>query len=666
MSEFGSLLMGVLIISLLILWYRLGYSQRRNGFMQFVKYRLVPVTVISGWTFYFIAYYFYENEQLLTSGLLAVFSTARFFVLENDLNEIQSFVKGNHLLMLLFSMIGASAVFISAFILLQLFGKRVVTKIKIGMDKSAETHLFFGVNRASLSLAKDLLRNNRSRLVIFVRKMDKNEDVSLYHEVEEAGAFLISRDSVMENIELEKEDSIIHSHKEGSIAIGSNDSKHRYLKELRLIGKLHNRTTHLYFLTPREHWNLSLARTVLEEVNSLPFEYKVAAHIRVTSADLEELFYKSLSVRSPKVKINLVNLSEIASRQLISSYNPVDWIEKNTQKAVASSDLTVLVVGFGQTGGAVLKKLVEYGQFVGSDFNAIMVDKEMKTKKGRFEACFPGLLSNYNIEFVETEPGWISFYDLIKQQANKLDYIILTLGNDDLNIQTATDLQQILVKSTGKRIRIIAQIKDDTNYNLLFNPAKQVVLSIFGREKDIFTEKIIVRGDMEKTAKKIHEYYNSKKEEGPKRQSWHELSVIKQLSNISAANHIYTKLRLSGLTVEDVKQFETIEDFENYLGGERFENLAKEEHLRWNALHFANGWNTWNLSEIPGNAGFNKDEERKLHACLVNWTDLAPVKERFNEDYYAYDFENVSNLFELIKNGVYNESYHTKGQTRPV
>jgi hypothetical protein len=295
-----------------------------------------------------------------------------------------------------------------------------------------------------------------------------------------------------------------------------------------------------------------------------------------------------------------------------------------------------------------------------------MVDKEMKTKKGRFEACFPGLLSNYNIEFVETEPGRTSFYDLIKQQANKLDYIILTLGNDDLNIQTATDLQQFLLRSTTKRIRIIAQVKDDTNYNLLFNPAKQVVLSIFGREKDIFTENIIVRGDMEKTAKKIHEYYNSKKEEGPKQQSWHELSVIKQLSNISAANHIYTKLTLSGLTAEDVKQFETIEDFVNYLGSERFENLAREEHLRWNALHFANGWNTWYLGEIPGDAKSNKDEVRKLHACLVNWEDLTTVKERFREDYYAYDHENVSNIFELIKTGVYNERHHTAGQTRPV
>jgi hypothetical protein len=658
MSELISFLLAGLLISLLILWYRLKYSRRRNGFLQFVKYRLVPVTVISGWTFYFIAYYFYEHEQLLTSGLLAVFSTARFFVLENDLNEIQSFVKVNHLLMLLFSMIGASAVFISAFILLQLFGKRVVNKIKIWMDRSGETHIFFGVNMASLSLVKDLLRKNSSRLVIFIQKMDKNEDVSLYYEVEEAGAYLISRESVMENIELEKEESIIHPHKEGNATSQSNDYKHRNLKELRLTGKLRNRTTHLYFFSSSEDWNLSQARTVMEEINCLSLVKQVTAHIRVTSAELEELFHQSLSTICPNVKINLVNLSEIASRQLISSYNPVDWIDKDTQKALATADFAVLVVGFGQTGSAGLKKLLEYSQFSGSEFKAIVVDKEIQTQKGRFEVCFPGLLSNYNIEFIETEPGRTSFYELIKKQANKLDYIVLTLGNDDLNIQTAKDLQQFLLRSTVKRIRIIAQVKDNNNYNLLFDTSKQVSLSIFGREKDIFTESIVIRGDMEYAAKKIHEYYNSKKEEGTKRQSWHELSVIKRLSNISAAYHIYTKLTLAGITVDDVKKFETTKDFINYLGVERFENLAKEEHLRWNALHFANGWNTWDLNEIPRHAASNKDEVRKLHACLVSWEDLMSVKERFQEDYYAYDYENVSNIFELIKEGVYNEYYH--------
>ena len=167
-----------------------------------------------------------------------------------------------------------------------------------------------------------------------------------------------------------------------------------------------------------------------------------------------------------------------------------------------------------------------------------------------------------------------------------------------------------------------------------------------------------MRGDLEKVAKKIHEYYNAKKKDDQQRQSWDELPVIKQLSNISAANHIYTKLTLAGLSVDDVKEFGTASDFVSFLGAERIRNLAMDEHLRWNALHFANGWNTWELREIGENAASNKDEARKLHACLVNWADLSLVSERFKEDYHAYDYENVVKIFELIKDGVYSEHQH--------
>ena len=657
MNEFLSLLIVVICVFLLILFYRVVFYRRRNGFIEFVKYLLVPITLIGGWIIYFIGYSRSEPEQQhLTDALLAVFSTARLFILGNDLIEIHDYVKDDQVFMLWFSVFGALAAFISASILLHLFGKRLITRCKIWIDRSGETHIFFGVNMASLSLARDLIKNNKSRLIIFVREMDNNDDALLFHEVEEAGAFLITRESVLENLELEKEDSIIHAHKEGSVHIPRDDSKHRNIKKLGLLSKVINRTTHLYFLTDREEWNLSKAHDVQDEIYSLSTGKQVTLHIRTSSAELADVFNQSLPRLSPDVKINLINLSEIGSRQFISRYNPVDWIEKDTQKALATADFTVLVAGFGKSGSAILKKLVEYSQFCGSEFMAVVTDKDIQTKKGRFEVCFPGLLSNYNIKFVETEPGRKEFYNLMQQHANKLDYIVLTLGKDDINIQTATDIRQFLLKSTGKRIRIIAQVKDNTNYTLVFDPSKQVSISIFGREKDIFTENIVVRGNLEKTAKKIHDYYNSKMAEGKKRHSWSELSVIKQLSNISAANHIYTKLTLAGLTINHVKQFATTEDFVNFLGAERFENLAKEEHLRWNALDFTNGWDTWRLSEIPENATSNQDEARKLHACLVSWEDLSHVNERFKEDYYTYDKENVSNIFELIKGGIYSDN----------
>lgn len=72
----------------------------------------------------------------------------------------------------------------------------------------------------------------------------------------------------------------------------------------------------------------------------------------------------------------------------------------------------------------------------------------------------------------------------------------------------------------------------------------------------------------------------------------------KKMTNLSAAVHIYTKLKLAGLTVADVNKLEIKKDFEKLLGPERMACLAEGEHLHWNATLFTNGWETWNLSEI--------------------------------------------------------------------
>ncbi len=641
-------------LALLISCYLLFFRRRHNGFMKFVKYVLLPLTVAGGWIIYFIGYSYCEPEEFITNGLLAIFSTARLFILGNDLVEIHHCVEGNSVFMLWFSVIGASAVFISVSILLNLFGKKLITRFKIWLDRSEENYIFFGINEASLSLAEDILNSNSSRLVIFIQNMDELEQPELYHQAEEAGALLVSRESFWESLSLEQEESIIHSPKEGNGASLNEYLRSENLKKLRLTRKVLDRTTHLFFLSGREEWNMNMARSVLNEVRTLSLSKDIFFHIRTTSGELEEIFYEGLPKLSPCLKIRLVNLADIAARQLVSAYQPVDWIGKDTGKAIATTDFHVLIVGFGDLGSRVLRKLTEYGQFVGSAFKATVVDNDPATKTGRFETCFPGMLSNYAIEFIKMDAREKDFFSLIRTKVKKLDYIVVALGNDDLNIRTAVSIRHLILGSTTKPVRLLAQVRDNHSYKRLFELPVPVNIEIFGREKDLFTERIVVRGSLEATAKKIHQYYQSKKEDQLSR-SWDEVSGTERLSNISAAEHIHAKLALAGLTVREVSRFETRKAFAEHLGRERLENLAKGEHLRWNALYFTNGWTTWSLKDIPGDSTSNKDLAGKLHACLVGWDDLSLVKERFNEDYYQYDYENVLNIFDLIKEGIYDE-----------
>jgi len=645
---------GVYLV-LLIGCYVLLFRRRHNGFMKFVKYVLLPLTVAGGWIVYFIGYSYCEPQEFLTNGLLAIFSTARLFILGNDLVEIHHCVEGNPVFMFWFSVIGASAVFISVSILLSLFGKKLITRFRIWLDRSDENDIFFGINEASLSLAEDILNSNSSRLVIFIQSIDEQEHSELYRQAEEAGALLVSRKSLWESLSLEQEESIIHSPKEGSRTPLNEYLRSGNLKMLRLIKKVLERPTHLFFLSGREEWNMNMARSVLNEISTLLPGHDVIFHIRTTSGGLEDIFYEGLPELSPRLKIRMVNPSDIAARQLISAYNPVDWIGKDTGKALATTGFHVLIVGFGDTGSRILRKLTEYGQFVGSAFKSTVVDQYPGVKTGWFETSFPGMLSNYAIEFIKMDAREKDFFSLVKARASELDYIVVALGDDDLNIRTAVSIRRLILGYTTKPVRLLAQVRDNNSYKRLFELPAPVNIEIFGREKDLFTERIVVRGSLEAMAKKIHAYYQSKKK-GCSSRRWDEVSGTERLSNISAAEHIHAKLALAGLTVREVGGFKTREDFARYLGPERLENLAKGEHLRWNALYFTNGWSTWSLNDIPGESTSNKDQDRKLHACLVDWDDLSRVKERFDEDYYQYDYENVLSIFDLIKDGIYDES----------
>lgn len=128
---------------------------------------------------------------------------------------------------------------------------------------------------------------------------------------------------------------------------------------------------------------------------------------------------------------------------------------------------------------------------------------------------------------------------------------------------------------------------------------------------------------------------------------WEQLPEIRKISNLSAALHLVTKLKLAGLLPETIKKLKNKTRFIGLLGEERLENLAKGEHLHWNATLFTHGWDTW--TAIPGDSSGNKDEKRKLHACLVDWEELQRIENKFGEPYREYDRVYVVNIYDWMQ-----------------
>jgi hypothetical protein len=657
-------------VAILVIIYYFRFYLRRKGFIQFVKLPLAPATIVGGLIIYYIGYTGINSlDHPITNLLKAFFSASRLLVLGNDLIEIKDYMKECPIYMAWFAVISASAAVIFSSLLINIFGKNLIARIKILISRKRPFYVFFGVNDASISLVQDIKRKSaenikkklvenppkksRSPFILFIKKIDSHENESLYQQAEELGATLIGGDSLIDKIFVRNEEGIIHANLEEHPEFIKIRVWENYLQKFYITNKVSSRRTHFILLSENEDLNVNIARSVLNELATLNVQKDITFHIRTSSEEMDDLFFASLPNPSHRITISLLNYPYLTSKDLLKSYKPVEHVNPDINRGIATSDFTCAMIGFGQTGIAAFKLLLEQGQFVGSRFKAVAIDKAMNTIEGTFVNRYPGLASNYAIEFHESAVGSNVFYEIIKNQLNDLDCIVITLGNDALNVQTAFDIQQMVKRLSTREIKILVHVKDSFAYDKLFPSGDKGLFCQFGREQNVFTEDIVISEVLEKQAKAVHDYYNAQNPAVQYR-AWSHLLRIEQLSNVSVAEHIYSLLFLIGLEIDDVKKFETQEQFLKKLTPEILENLAKTEHLRWNAHHFLNGWNTLEISDIPEDANYNKLKERKLHACLVSWEDLALVNKRFiGKDFYEYDREIVKRTYDLIKDWLY-------------
>lgn len=642
-------LIAFIVVLMIVCWL---FSRRKHGFIKFVNWILIPITVIGGVGLYYFGYQQSEFESFLGDGLRSILSTSRMFVLGNDLPDVEKYMYDYSNLPMEFitsymqwiSFIHVLALIITSVVIIHLFGKRFINMWKIWLNKSKENYIFFGVNEESISLAEDLLKTNSSRLVVFVERSNKKYEFSLLEkENDHVGEIVKDAVSLFDKVE-----------EVGAILVDKDYSKSTNLKKLWLRKRIYKYNSHLFFLSDNEDSNIHFALSLLKEIKTLSIKEGVVFYIRTISEDMEELITEK---PSEKYEIRLLNRAEIAARQLVSKYNPVDFVNKDVKTAIATSDFNTMIIGFDQTGNAVLRKLIEYGQFVGSKFHVVVLDKAIHTKVGRFENRYPGLISHnaiYDIIFVETEVGCTEYYDLLKKWIDKLNCIIIALGNDTLNIQTAIDIKKLICSHGCKQVKIFIQVQKNESYEYFSQPNKSGSIEIFDKHKDVFTEQIIIGKSLECIARRINDFYNLQNSDKPNCLSWDELSQIMKQTNLSYATHIHSKLALIGLTVDDInKKFNNIEEFVTYLEkNDIYLNLAMGEHLRWNAVLYTNGWQTWSLDQLPSNPKTNKNEMLKLHACLVNWDELEKVNELFDKDYKKFDYDNVKFIYQLIKEGV--------------
>lgn len=620
-------------VSLIVIILCCYFMARFRHIYDKIKIPLAIFTVIAGLILYTIGYIQTDSSDqfgIFSAAFRALFSTCRIFILESDFSDLNENVINNGVYTFALSLVHVLGSLLTIMTILSAFGIKFISRLKLFFGNSQQTYVFLGFNEESLNLIKSLKNGGKSRCFIVVESLqDGEEDGDLLLKLREDRFILI--DTVWQDL--------------------------TSIKKIHIPKRLLNRELHIFALSVDEGKNARTILTLLKQVQMDRMnEEKIKFYVNTSDESAEKYFEIINKEKNTDFEVKTFSIPDITARQLFETYPIHDYLPLDTESAKALSGFTIFIAGLGSVGIEVLRKSIYLGQFEGGDYRAIITDGEMNKKKGYLFNKYPGLKNNYKIENYEAMPGSEEFYQTLGNNINTINYIVIALGNDKLNIEAAIEIQRLVNRyRTDKNPIIAVHIKDNEDYEHLEKSALLPDVRFFGRCSDIFTENIIVNEIMDSMARKMNALYNRLYNVEPA-DNWRDLDVFTKESNRSAASNITTKLRLLNLEMREKTDEEnrTPVNLSEYLTGERFENLSKQEHLRWNAFHFASGWVTWILDQT-GDAQKAKDIKNRRHACLVSWEELEEVTQRFNQvpSYQQLDRQQVKNIPMIIEHAGY-------------
>lgn len=339
------------------------------------------------------------------------------------------------------------------------------------------------------------------------------------------------------------------------------------------------------------------------------------------------------------------------------------------------SDLiSVMIVGCGKLGVTMLKTVLWCGQIPGYRLKIRVYDKDAaRAESMLYKTCPELALEEYDIKFISAD---IDCEDFEKKLCEGMDatYAVVATGDDELNIDTAEYLYSQFRKNHGfeKTPPIFARVRSDIKSINLSQESTFLSrrnIRIFGTTECVYSEKTLFNTELENLALATHLCYFDALKADTTDFRYKEAvasfyaSEYDRRSSMATALHIASKLRVCGITGEEGGSLGEKEagEFEALIkDGLLLEKLSKNEHDRWNAFMRSEGYRKASMVQMEAYAkktGSHKDDDTKLHPCIVPWDELDSVAEKFNSlgvtgkkaDFKKYDIKIVREIPEIIR-----------------
>ena len=667
MKIFEVIIIAIVFVFILIFLYNQLHKKKKK------IYTLVISILIAGMIIYGHGYFAQSNN--IIEIVIAIFKTLRanirmfagadqFADIKND--EIYS----SQVSVLIFWIIHVLALALSINALLLSFGKFLLVEINNfialhfykkniyifykyndnGSEKSKTIETIKRLPKSSKNI-KEFLKNN---LIII---LDKNKDKIIEKEFDE---LILKNKCVILDGDIENNKKLLrvlnsksYCDSDIKIFILSDDIDENYENSKKIYNLLIDEQC-------KEHNKISL--TIL-----LDDQYDISKWQSKNGFD----FIRSLNVK------------DIIARELVKEYPPCDYVKFNNCVVEKGEEFNCLIIGIGELGSKIFKRLFIYSQFVGCKKKFKIVDENYDDVCAQFNLEFDYILDQnikkdyqylMNDITIDTNNEFNArsneFYKYINENAKKLDYIVCATSS---------------AKTNNEIVKILLGIRNKYNAAFSIFDCLQDRIFAYKANDDDFRDEMdiydyLIDDKIDMSGKLIYYSYcmnkgkNSNLEDIIKsisainpdckdvwtevEENWrnNECTAYDKNSSICSAEFYKTVLKVIGSNMENESSNDILKEISEEKNKEKEYYLSELEHNRWSAFMLTEGYrlmtkDEWNkrakMYKLDKRIKIQNDSENKKHACLISYKDLKELnnkqKEITNSDseYSKTDFRNV-------------------------
>ncbi|MBE6763478.1 MAG: hypothetical protein E7553_03860 [Ruminococcaceae bacterium] len=451
------------------------------------------------------------------------------------------------------------------------------------IGRGKELYVFTEMNDRAMTLAEDIREKKPRSMIVFT---------DVYEENSENNYELLDRARALHAICFKKD------------VLALRFDRHRRSKEM-----------YFFAIGANETENCSQAVKLIER-----YRHREKTNLYVFSKGVEgELMLNAADKGVMRVR-RVNEVQSLISRLLYEEGEELFRFDKPAINEFGEKRICALIVGMGAHGTEMLKALSWYGQMDGYALELHGFDRDPMAED-RFTVQAPELMSKrYNGVRIEGEAQYtirvhagtdvqsVAFAKTIESLPHT-SYVLVALGNDELNIQTAVYLRMLFERMRVHPV-ICAIVRNSQQKEALGgikNFRKQPYdIRFIGDLKSGFSAAAILHSDLEEDALARHLKWGNEDE------FW----AYEYNYRSSAASAIHMKARIAcGVPGADKA--------EEALSQKERDAIEALEHRRWNAYMRAEGYVYSGSKESS-----SRNDLGKMHHNLVNYEELSEEDKR--------------------------------------